>query len=378
MALRCVVCNSTFEDLSALQKHRTAKGHNDPAVDKASGETTFKDQPLTRSNQSNIAPSTTKKVESSGSPDFHCGQCNRSFASQGALTAHAKAKTHFVANTANLKTPGKTVFRCHLCKLGDFEDHDALNDHKCDFKKHQAVEQERAPLRLPSEIGKKADYRSRLTDGQASIVSVDKAVQTNLCSCNSSLETTHESNFVTRTREGDEQQKTFRYNPGNQPHSLAIGHMYCSGLTTSCQEMVVSPKECATEATSQQSTLIKERGMDGVPPARSSMLINQASHTEDLLAQYSQTLQGPLNLLNVYGSTTHEQLKHLDKEWSTILPSEQPLILKILRDLCHPASDLENNGYLLRQYTLTDLLGRQRCKGCKSTLFKFNLHIQAI
>ena len=279
MALRCVVCNRPFKDLSALQKHRTAFGHNDPAVVKAFGETTFKDQSLTKSNPPNIAPSTTKKVKSSGSPDFHCGQCSRSFASQGALTTHAKAKAHSVANTANLKTQGKTVFR---------------------------------------------------------------------------------------------------YNPGNQPHPLAIEHMYYSGLTTSFQEMVVSPKECATEAISQQSTLIKERGMDGVPPARSSMLINQASHMEDVLAQYSQTLQGPLNLTNVYGSTTHEQLKHLGKEWSTILLSEQPLTLKILRNLCHPASDLENNGYLLRQYTLTDLLGRQRCKGCKSTLCKFNLHIQAI
>ena len=378
MALRCVVCKRAFKDLSALQKHSTAFGHNDPAADKASGETTFKDQSLTKSNPSNIAPSTTKKVESSGSRDLHCGQCSRSFASQGALTAHAKAKNHSVANTANLKTPGKTVIRCHLCKLGDFVDHDALSDHKCDFNKHQALEQERAPLRMPSEIGKKANHRSRLTDGHASIVSVDKAVQCNLCSCNSSLETTHESNFATRTREGDEQQKMFQYNPGNQPHPLAIGHMYYSGLSTSFQEMVVSPKECATEATSQQSTLIKERGMDGVPPARSSMLINQASHTEDLLAQYSQTLQGPLNLINVYGSTTPEQLKHLDKEWSTILLSEQPLTLKILRNLCHPASDLENNGYLLRQYTLTDLLGRQRCKGCKSTLCNFNLHIKAI
>ena len=105
------------------------------------------------------------------------------------------------------------------------------------------------------------------------------------------------------------------------------------------------------------------------------MLISQASVAENLLAQHPPTLQGPLNLVNVDGSMRHEQQNHLDKEWGTILLSGQPLALQMLRDLCHPVSDLENNGYRHSQYTLTDLLGWQRCKRCQSTLCKFNVHM---
>ncbi|KAL9034139.1 MAG: hypothetical protein Q9180_005573 [Flavoplaca navasiana] len=119
------------------------------------------------------------------------------------------------------------------------------------------------------------------------------------------------------------------------------------------------------EATSQQSTLAENSDNDGVPLAISSSLISQASVTEDLKAQHPPTLQSQSSLANVQGSVGHGRLKHLGKEWSTISLFEQPLALKVLRDLRHPVSDLEKNGYRLRQYTLVDLLGWQSCKRCK-------------
>ncbi|KAL9631196.1 MAG: hypothetical protein Q9204_004349 [Flavoplaca sp. TL-2023a] len=138
-----------------------------------------------------------------------------------------------------------------------------------------------------------------------------------------------------------------------------------STIKVESSDMSINPEERAMEATSQQSTLAKNSDNDGVPLARSSILISQASVTEDPKAQHPPTLQLQSSLANVQGSMGHGQLKHLGKEWSTISLFEQPLALKVLRDLCHPVSDLEENGYRLRQYTLIDLLGWQRCKGCK-------------
>lgn len=130
MPVHCAVCNSSFKDPGALQMHKTAKGHNEPAVRKASGGTTFRDQSQTKSNPSNTAPSTARKVERSGRPDFRCSQCCRSFLSRGALAAHTKA-SHSVANTTKLKPPGKTILCCHSCGRCDFVNHDALKDHQC-------------------------------------------------------------------------------------------------------------------------------------------------------------------------------------------------------------------------------------------------------
>lgn len=351
MPVCCAVCNSSFKDPHALQMHKTAKGHSEPAVRKAS---------------------------SSGSPNFRCHLCCRFFSSQGALAAHTKAKNHTVANRAKLNMLENSIFFCHVCGRCDFENYDALNDHKCDSKDHRTRNQERAPLGMPAGIGKEADNKSRPGDGHASTLSADKAVQCNLCSCNSSVKKTHESRLVIRTHDGDKQQNTAQSDAENQCNPLVKGQRYYSGITKSCSDTSINPEQRAMEATSQQSTLAKNSDTDGVPFARSSILISQASVAEDLEAQHPPTLQLQSSLANVEGSMRHGQLKHLGKVWSTISLFEQPLALKELRDLCHPVSDLEKEGYRLRQYTLIDLLGWQRCKRCKSTLSNFNIYLPAV
>ncbi|KAL8993722.1 MAG: hypothetical protein Q9169_006131 [Polycauliona sp. 2 TL-2023] len=190
-------------------------------------------------------------------------------------------------------------------------------------------------------------------------------VQCNLCSCSSSVKETEESRLLVRTHDGDEQQNTSQSNTGNQRDPLVTRYQYYDGITESCQDTSINPDERAMEVNSEQFTLAKNIGNDGVPLARSSIMIRQASVAEDLKAQHPPTLQLQPSLANVEGSMGHGQLKHLDKEWSTIPLFEQPLALKELRDIRHPVSDLEKNGYCLHQYTSTDLLGWQRCKRCK-------------
>ncbi|KAL8886477.1 MAG: hypothetical protein Q9215_005816 [Flavoplaca cf. flavocitrina] len=366
MPVCCAVCKSSFKDRHALQMHKTAKGHSsESAVRKASGGPNRKNYSQTKSDISQTALPSAIKVESSGSSNFRCDLCCRSFSSQGALATHTKAKNHTITNGAKLNMLENSVFFCYFCGRRDFDNHDALDNHKCDSKDHPTRNQESVPLGLPAGIGKEADHKSRPGDGHASTLSVDKAVQCNLCSCNPSMKITHESRLVTNALDGDKQQNFSQSNGGNHRNPLIQGHSYYSGITKSCQDMSINPEERAMEATSQQSTLAKNSDNDGVPLARSSILISQASVTEDPKAQHPPTLQLQSSLANVPGSMGHGQLKHLGKEWSTISLFEQPLALKVLRDLCHPLSDLEENGYRLRQYTFIDLLGWQRCKRCK-------------
>ena len=375
MPVCCPVCKSSFKDRHALQMHKTAKGHSEPAVRKASGGPNFENHSQTKSDLSKTELPSATKFESSGSSDFRCDLCCRSFSSQGALATHTKAKNHTIANGAKLNMLENLVFFCDFCGRRDFENHDALNDHNCDSKEHPTRNQERVLLGMPAGI---ADHQSHPGDGHASTLSADKAVQCNLCSCSSSMKMTHESHLVINTHDGDKQQNSSQSNAGNQSNPLIKGHRYYSDITKSCQDMSINPEERAMEATSQQSTLAKNSDNDGVPLARSSILISQASVTEDPKAQHPPTLQLQSSLANVQGSMGHGQLKHLGKEWSTISLFEQPLTLKLLRDLCHPALDLEENGYRLRSYTLKDLLGWQRCKRCKSKLSNLNTYLPAI
>lgn len=368
MSVCCAVCNSSFKDSNALQMHKTAKGHNDPAVGRTSGKPTSTDPSQKKSNRSNAASSTARKDQSSGASDFRLGEGGRSLLSRGVLAAHAETRTHSVADTAKVKPPGKTVFRCDICGRCNFVSRDALNDHKRNAKNHQTRIQERASPRMPSELGKEADHRSSPSSGHASTLLIDKMVQCDLCSCNFPIKKTYESHLVTRSSDGNVQQDTSQSNAGIQSYPLVIGHRYYGGITTSCQETFTDLKEHATEAASEQSILIKGADKDGVPPVRSSILISQASLVEDQLVQHSPNLQVPANMVDVRRPIQSGQLAHLGKEWSAMSLFEQPLALKILRDLCHPVPDLEKNGYRLRRYTLTELLGRQRCKRCNSTL----------
>lgn len=124
--------------------------------------------------------------------------------------------------------------------------------------------------------------------------------------------------------------------------------------------------------------MAKENNNDGVAPLTSSVLMSQPAITEGLLTQNPPNPHISSKLIDAYGSVPPKYLKHLGKEWSEILLSERAFALKLLRDFCHSDAELERNGYRLSQYTSTELMSGQKCKGCKSTPFDFDVHTQTV
>ena len=379
MPVHCAACSSSFQESSALQIHKAAKCHNHSAAGDASGEKTSRDQAQTKPNPPNTGPSTAGKVRSSGGLNIRCNSSNRSFKSREALAAHAEAKKHPVTTTAKVKGPEKALFRCDICGRCDFGSQNALNDHKRDSKGHQTGNQHSAPPKMPSNSGTRTDDGLPLNNGHSFALTVDKMVQCNLCSCNFPGNKTCESYLIAPSWEGQKQENVPLSNEGSH-HPHALGYRYYSGNAASCHfwETCTDSEECAIDATSQQPALARESDNDGVPLATSLVLISQPAITEDLLTQNPPNPQLSSKLVDVYGSVRPKPLKHLGKEWSTISLSEQPFALKVLRDLCHSVSDLERNGYRLRRYTSTDLMGGQKCKACKSTPFDYNVHMQTV
>lgn len=305
--------------------HKAAKCDNQSVVGNASGEKTSRDQAQTKPNPSNAGASAVDKVTSSGGLNFRCNSCNRSFRSREALEAHAKAKAHALTMTANIKRPEKGPFRCDVCSRYDFGSQNALNDHKRDSKGHQTRNQHSAPRKIATSY------------------------------------------------EGQKQQKMPLSN-AEYHHPLALGYRDSSGKAVSCHfgETCTNSEECAIDAISQQTALVKDNS-DGVPLAIPPVVVSQLAVTEDHLTLTPPNSQLSSKLVDVYGSVQSKPLEHLGKEWSTMSLYEQPLALKVLRDLCHSVSDLESNGYRFREYTFTDLKGGQKCKACKSTPFNFNV-----
>ena len=371
MPVHCAVCNSSFNGLTALQMHKAAKGHNDPAEGKASAAKILGDPSQTKSNPSDTVPS--RKVKSSGDSNFPCRQCGRSFLSRGALTAHAEAKSHSTANAAKVQRSGEAPLRCDTCGRGGFVNHDALNDHKRDSKNHQIESQQEAPQRMSSEPGSRADLGLHLSDGHTSMFLVDKMVQCNLCPCGSLAEEPYESHSIPRLYKQDKMQDTSESIAGNGPYPiLAFGHMQSSWIPLSYPSLgtFTDPEERVTETISRERTLARGGDRESVSLEKSSILSSQSFFTQNLPVQYPPNLQIASNLVDVSSSIRPELLKHLGKQWSAISVSEQLLVSNVLRDWCHSVPDLEQNGYRLRQYTRTELLERRRCNTCNSTLSK--------
>lgn len=224
----------------------------------------------------------------------------------------------------------------------------------------------------------RTDHGLPLSDGHSSTLTVNKTDQFDLYSCNFVDNKNYESYLLAISREGQKQQNTPLSNAGNH-HPLALGYGYYSGKAASCQfrETCTNSEECAIDAISQQTALAKFDS-DGVLPAIPTVLISHLAITEDLLTLAPPNSQSSSKLVDVYRSVRPKPLEHLGKEWSTMSLSERPFALKVLRDLCHSVSDLERNGYRLRQYTLTDLMGGQKCKACKSTPSNFKVHTQRV
>ena len=356
--------------------HKAAKGHNDPAECKASAVKVLGDPTQTKSNPSDTVLS--RKVESSGGSNFPCGQRGRSFLTRGALSAHAEAKSYSTAKAAKGQRSGEAPFRCDTYGCGGFVDHDAFNDHKGDSKNHQVKNQQEAPQ---IESGSRADLGLHLNDGHTSRFLVDKMVQCNLCPCGSLAEKPYESRSIPHLYKEDKMQDTSQSIAGNQFYPLlALGHMQSSGIPASYQSWgtFTDQEELVTENVSRERTLARGVDRKSVSLENSSILISQSFLAQNLQVQHPPNLQVASNLVDVCSSIRPELPKHLGKQWSAISVSEQHLVLKALRDWCHSVPDLEQNGYRLRQYTHTELLGRRRCNACNSTISKPLVLVQAV
>ena len=362
MPIRCATCSKSFIDNNALQMHQAAKCHKRTTVDQARSTINPKGNAKPAATSSNARPTAADLIRSADSLKFYCSPCDRVFKSREAIDAHNKAKHRIVTPASKLRVPGLATDGHNTSARVDpgrriVQDNHSYNSNGC-----QTSNPALAPPKSFHDSGTFMDSGNPVRDHQILPVRVDKSIQCDLSLCSLTLEE-HRRYGSTSTPflwKGHEQQAVLLSNPAD------LYPLILERFDTDLNAMLyqVPPMYTYLEA-SQPPALFQDSSSYGVPTVTNSVFPRQPSAT-DYQIQTLSTSQLQSELFNGRQSEQPKPVKFLGKEWATIPPSEQPLILQKLNELCHPISDLEKHHYPLKQARYAELMEERKCNVCKS------------